>query len=375
MITPALTKTWRYALGEPVVIRWLVISRLTTFGCFLALYLLGPMGRLDASWYGTPGALLGAWDGAWYARVAEHGYLLIPGHQSDPAFFPLFPILMRGLHACGLPFTAAGVVIANAAFAVAIVGFYHLGCRLLPEPIARRGAVFLAVTPMGFVFSMAYPESLLLAFVVLAALAALDGRWLGAAVFAALAVLTRPEGLLLAIPLAAIAWRQRGALDPGARGRAVAAVLAAPTALLAFLLYLKWSLDDLLAWNKAEQPWGRAFRLDGVLRTVEHLPRLLGGEPLLARDALFVAINATLLVVAAVRTSLPREWIVAGALVLLLPLFSGTVESEGRFGLLALPVYWGAGSLPLGRIQERVARVASLALLGAGVLMIPFIWP
>ena len=189
MITPALTKTWRYALGEPVVIRWLVISRLTTFGCFLALYLLGPMGRLDASWYGTPGALLGAWDGAWYARVAEHGYLLIPGHQSDPAFFPLFPILMRGFHACGLPFTAAGVVIANAAFAVAIVGFYHLGCRLLPEPIARRGAVFLAVTPMGFVFSMAYPESLLLAFVVLAALAALDGRWLGAAVFAALAVL------------------------------------------------------------------------------------------------------------------------------------------------------------------------------------------
>ena len=112
-----------------------------------------------------------------------------------------------------------------------------------------------------------------------------------------------------------------------------------------------------------------------MLRTVEHLPRLLGGEPLLARDALFVAINATLLVVAAVRTSLPREWIVAGALVLLLPLFSGTVESEGRFGLLALPVYWGAGSLPLGRIQERVARVASLALLGAGVLMIPFIWP
>ena len=60
---------------------------------------------------------------------------------------------------------------------------------------------------------------------------------------------------------------------------------------------------------------------------------------------------------------------------LLLPLFSGTVESEGRFGLLALPVYWGAGALPLGRIQERAARVASLALLGAGVLMIPFIWP
>ncbi len=127
-------------------------------------------------------------------RVASHGYLLIPGHQSDPAFFPLFPIVIRGLHACGIPFVAAGVMIANGAFAVAIVAFYHLGCRLLPEQHARRGAIFLAVTPMGFVFSMAYPESLLLALVVLAALAALDGIGFAAALLAALSVLTRPEG-------------------------------------------------------------------------------------------------------------------------------------------------------------------------------------
>jgi hypothetical protein len=112
-----------------------------------------------------------------------------------------------------------------------------------------------------------------------------------------------------------------------------------------------------------------------VLRAAEHLPRLLGGQPLLARDAVFVAVDAALLVVAAVRTSLPPEWIVAGALVLILPLFSGTVESEGRFGLLALPVYWGAGSLPLSHAWERVARLASLALLAAGILTIPFIWP
>ena len=138
------------------------------------------------------------------------------------------------LHACGLPFTAAGVVIANTAFAVAIVAFYHLGCRLLPEPTARRGAIFLAVTPMGFVFSMAYPESLLLPLRRPGGACRARRTLAGAAVFAALAVLTQPEGLLLAIPLAAIAWRRREALEPGARGRALAAVLAAPTTLLAF---------------------------------------------------------------------------------------------------------------------------------------------
>jgi hypothetical protein len=270
---------------------------------------------------------------------------------------------------------AAGVVIANVGFVVAVGGFYRLGRRLLPEPIAIRGAVFLAITPMGFVFSMAYPESLLLALIVFAALAALDGRWLVAAALTALAVLTRPEALLLAIPLAAIARRQWSTLDPGTRGRALAAVLAAPIALLTFLLYLQWSLGDALAWSKAEQPWGRSFRLNGAFRAAEHLPRLLHAEPLLGRDAALLALYAFLLVVAAVRTPLPREWIAAGALVLMLPLFSGTVESEGRFGLLALPVYWGAGALSLPGWGQRAARIGCLALLAAGVLTIPFIWP
>ena len=214
---------------------------------------------------------------------------------------------------------------------------------------------------MGFVFSMAYPESLLLALIVFAAIAALDRHWLEAAVLTALAALTRPEALLLAIPLAAIARRQWSTLDSGGRGRALAAVLAAPTALLTFLLYLQWALGDALAWSKAEEPWGRSFRLDGVLRAVEHLPRLLREQPLLGRDAALLALYASLLVVAAWRTSLPLEWIVAAALVLVLPLFSGTVESEGRFGLLALPVYSGRRRFdPAGsgatRGASRVAR-------------------
>src|SRR4029077_8713632 len=125
-------------------------------------------------------------------------------------------------------------------------------------------------------------------------------------------------------------------------GRAIAAVLAAPAAVLAFMGYLQWALGDVHAWSRAEQPWGRSFGLDGPLRAVEHLPRLLAYEPLLARDVILLALEAALLVLAATRTALPREWVVAGALVLVLPVFSGTFESAGRFCLVALPCYWGA---------------------------------
>ena len=209
---------------------------------------------------------------------------------------------------------------------------------------------------------------------VLAALAALDGRWLAAAVLLGLAALTRPEGALLAVPLAAIAWRSRPSLDPGERGRALAAVLAAPTALLAFVGYLQWVLGDAGAWGKAEEPWGRSFRLDGVVRAVLHLPQLVGGHPLLP-DAALLVVEVGLLALAARRTSLAREWIAMGALVIVLPLFSGTVESAGRFGLLAFPCYWGAGAIALPRTTERAARAACLAALAAGVLTVPFVWP
>ena len=45
-----------------------------------------------------PGWLAG-WcqgDGGWYLRIAESGYFYTPGRQSSVAFFPVFPMLLRG---------------------------------------------------------------------------------------------------------------------------------------------------------------------------------------------------------------------------------------------------------------------------------------
>jgi len=259
-------------------------------------------------------------------------------------------------------------------FLVGVIAFYKLGCCVVGEMTALRAAGFLAITPMAFVFSMSYPESLLLALGVLGLLAAYNGRWLMAAGLAALAALTRPEALMLAIPLAAIAWSQRDRLDASGRGRAAAAVLAAPAALACFPLYLGWALGDPQAWGKAQMMWGRVFRVDGPLRAISRLPGLLQLHPLLVRDLLLLASYTGLLAVAA-RSRVGWPWIVSGALMLSLPLFSGTVESEGRLGLLALPVYWGAGSLRLSRSAEAVVRGGCLAALAAGVLTLRWVWP
>ena len=67
-------------------------------------------------------SILSYWDGVWYRTVAEQGYLLIPGRQSDPAFFPLFPIVLRALRELGFSFLTTGILVANGAFVIGIIG-------------------------------------------------------------------------------------------------------------------------------------------------------------------------------------------------------------------------------------------------------------
>ena len=38
------------------------------------------------------------WDSGWYLDIAEHGYSFVPGKQSNVAFFPLYPDLIRLFH-------------------------------------------------------------------------------------------------------------------------------------------------------------------------------------------------------------------------------------------------------------------------------------
>ncbi len=353
---------------------WWAVSRVVTIAAFAGCYALGPQGRFGPQLYRSPLQLLGAWDGLWYRRVAAYGYLMIPHRQSDPAFFPAFPILLRELHRLGIPFTLAGVVVSTVSLAVAAVAFYELGRRVVDPAVARRAACFLAISPMGFVFSMSYPEGLALALITLALLAAVDDRWLACAALMAVAALVRPEAVLFTIPLAGIAFSHRSRLAPGARGHALAAILAAPVGVATYPLYLGWSIHDPGAWGQAEQFWGRAFRISGPLRAFEHLPRLLGSDPWLARDLVCLILYAGLLGAAA-QSGVGLTWIAAGALVLALPLFSGSVESEGRFGLLALPIYWGLAALTRRRALDAGLRLVCLVLLAAGVLTLPYVWP
>lgn len=317
---------------------------------------------------------LDRWDGRWYRMVAHYGYLLVPGRPSDPAFFPLYPILLRAVHLAGVGWGAAGPLLSNAALLAGLGLFYALTRELFGKSLARRATTYLAIFPIGYVFSMTYPEAVVLALVAAAPLAALRGRWWTAAVCAGAAALARPEGLFVALPLAGIAWQQRHRLAPAERGAAIASVLAPAAALASYPLYLANVLDDPFAWTRAEHVWGRQFGIMGLPAAFEHLPAVLRSDPWLLRDVVFFFLYLGLLV-AAGRVGTPRMWLLAASAIVVLPVFTGSFESVARFGLLAPPLFWGLAGLARSPRAERAVCAVSLVLLALGTASLLAVFP
>jgi Mannosyltransferase (PIG-V) len=352
------------------IIGWGVMSRALILVVAAAVHFIGPAGFTRTDERVHLFGLLGAWDGRWYRIVATHGYLLEPGRQSDPAFFPLFPLMLRGLHALGIGYLAGGLVISNVSFLAALVAFEQLTRRLFSAQLARRATIYLALFPIGYVYSMSYPESLVLLAISLAALAAMSNRWRTAAALLAAGALARPETLFVALALLPLAVRA----PSHDRGFAVGAILAPVAALASFALYLGLRLHDPLAWTHAERAWGRRFTPLGLLRAVQDLPRAFAGHPWIVRDVVFFVIYLGLLA-AARHAGAPRTWVAAGAAVVIIPTFSGSFTSDARFGLLAPALFWGLAAIGTSRRRDIVIRVASVVLLAAGVATIPLVFP
>jgi hypothetical protein len=149
---------------------------------------------------------LARWDTGWLLGIADQGYSFAPHAY---AFFPLYPLLVSVLGRILLDnFLLAAAVVSLAACGASFLLLYRLTRALVGEAAAERAVVYLAVFPTSLFLGVAYTESLYLMLTLLAFLFAERGRWLGAGVASALAVLTRSSGVALLIALPVLAWRR-----------------------------------------------------------------------------------------------------------------------------------------------------------------------
>ncbi|MGW1911784.1 hypothetical protein ACWCQS_13880 [Streptomyces sp. NPDC002076] len=324
-------------------------------------------------------SLAHSWDSRWYLHIAAQGY----GHkiwitpqgavQSDWAFFPLYPGLIRALTTV-LPFTPgqAALLISWIAAGVAAYGVYAIGHHLYGRGVATALVALWAAMPHSVELTIAYTESLFAALAVWSLYCVLKGRWLWAGALAALAGLSRPSGFAVAgavcIAAAYEVVRQRG--------RAPASVWAgavlAPLGWLGYVLWVGSQTGDLLGgYFKVQSAWDSRFDFGvGSARFTKAL--LLHGGGAVYPAALVIVAAGVLLFALLCLERAPLALVVfAGILVLLVVGGSGSFSSKPRFLLPAFPLL-----IPMARALTRTWRVrpAHAVVVYAGLTVVSLLF-
>jgi len=225
-------------------------------------------------------SILTRWDSWWYLEVIRRGYSYKPLHghpaETTTAFSPLYPLLIRALSAPFGPHDPAGwamvgIVLSNVLLLSGLAVFVALVRLDFDSRTAARACWYLLACPASLFLSAMYPESLFLLLAAGTLYAARTDRWWLAGLLAGLAALSRPLGVLLALPLG---WEYLA--QAGFRVRALRPTVAwlglAPVAFLGWAYELYRVSGDPLMVLHAHAAWDQRFTppWETLLRYLQH---------------------------------------------------------------------------------------------------------
>lgn len=328
---------------------------------------------------------LSRYDGGWYELISRFGYdRHRPGAQSPVAFFPGYPLAMRLVGGIVGNNALAGILV-TACSGLGVAVLFGAWCReRLGRPAARVSALALLLYPYGFyLYGVMYADAMFLCSSLLAFWAVERDRPLWAGAAGAVATLTRPVGIAVALGLAVRLMERRGVL--AGRGRfglpsrvawnriraADAWVMTSLGGLAAYMGYLWFRFGDPLLFSSVQEHWGQSPGPRTWLKVAfYHQLRL---HP----DRFFtwgLVIQATLALLALVTVPLVGRrfgwgYAVHVGVVLLIPLVgTKNFHGIGRYGLAAFPVFAIVGSYltNCGVVARRVVLGLEGFLLVAG---------
>ncbi|MFQ4149200.1 hypothetical protein AAGW05_10945 [Arthrobacter sp. LAPM80] len=247
-------------------------ARLVSYGIFLG----AAWHAAESPWGGAqPDYLtfINRWDAGWYERIFDGGYPTTiprnPDGTAQPnqwAFYPIFPLLARGLGAVtGLGWPAAGAIVATVAGLAAALMIYVLFKNFASSGTALWGVAFFATFPLSPVLQVPYAESLGMFFLAAALHLLIKGNYWAALPMVVLLCLSRPAGA----PFAAVVlvhlglrWWNRKREPFPAPDMVAGAVLLVVSGVMAFawMFIAGWVTGDWTAYTDTETAW-RGTRL------------------------------------------------------------------------------------------------------------------
>lgn len=333
------------------------------------------------------------WDSEFYLSIALQGYddpkvrSVPPDTNAKPsldralalnyAFFPVYPLLMRGL---SLPLrllglnpiataTLAGVMISAGATLVAMLALYAWMSQEFDEATGWRSVFYLISFPTSFFLAQVYTEGLFVALSLSCLVCVQRQRWFWAGGLATIATLTRAVGVALIIPIL-VGWWQMDQTGQSTE-RPTQRVWQWLALLSPLIVHLIWRFSiwghafqmvqakffncQLLNWSAALGAWSNGFGA------------LLGDNPATAVHYT-IEFAAILLGFLACFATLKRDPGVSayGLFILVVSLTCGTAWSLSRYLLTIPSVFIVLGQLGKFELFDRIWSL--LSILGLALL-------
>lgn len=302
------------------------------------------------------------WDANWYMSITVDGYGWVAADQSNVAFFPLYPLALRGAGwLLGGHYLVAGLLLSSLFLIGGMLWLYRLVEDDFGEDIARSAVWLLAIFPTSVFFTSLYTESLFLMTSVAAFYYARRERWAMAGAFGFLASLTRVTGLLLIIPLLYEYLSRRSFSIRRVRPACLWLALV-PAGLVCYMVYLYFVMGKPLAFAETQTVgWGHEFT--PVVGSFTHdIPFLLDQSEVWVIYELAATAMLAAFTVLGFRM-LPRSYGLYMLVSLLFPLLGGTTKSMSRYLLVIFPVFVMLSLLSRRKLARRTIVAASVALL------------
>lgn len=208
------------------------------------------------------------WDCSWYVRIATDGYDGYPtANQTNVgrwAFFPLYPLMVR----------TVGTVFQLEILSAAVLTSTVLACAacLVAWPLlgkdSRAYALLCAYVlsgPLSFHFTSVLTEPLFLLLTSCVLLALKRSNYLAAGAFSALLSATRLVGVFIVLASLLKIYQDYRLQRPGkpfaywilGKPQILVAILISPAGLFAYMLYLRVTVGDGLAFGHVQRAFGR----------------------------------------------------------------------------------------------------------------------
>lgn len=284
-------------------------------------------------------------DSAWYNEIIQTGYSYNPEKQSNVAFFPLYPILVKAIASLtSLSVPIAGLLLSNLCLIFALIFVYKISNIYLNKRGSEKVLILMLVFPTSFFYSCFYTESLYLLTTAACFYFFLNKKYFWSGFFGFFASLTRVTGVIIFLAFAIeLLWKYLKKKELPRRESLF--LLLIPCGLIAYMVFLAWKFNEPLAFIKVQDLWGRDERVFPLITLINYWKNINFMFPKDANNAVrflntfFSFSFLGILLFSIVKKPLNISLLIFAFLSFFLPLSTGTTESMMRYMMTIFPIF------------------------------------